>query len=233
MYDELAKLRREVRALKLYAITLTGAAVMAGLVAFRSTAPEDQILRARGLVIVDAAGRERILLGAPIPESRSRVRTDTARVRSIWGPRFSPKYMEWYARYRHSMNGMLVLDERGFDRVAVGDSVPDPNIGKRVGPSTGLIINDGQGFERSGYGLISVDGQDRMVLGLDDSRGEEGLALAVFDSGRAGLMVHDGKHGAYLGSAPANDPVLKTSSPFIGLVLRQGETERRITPNGQ
>jgi hypothetical protein len=125
---------------------------------------------------------------------------------------------------------MLVLDERGFDRVAVGDSVPDPNIGRRIGPSTGVIINDAEGFERSGYGLLTVGGRDRMVLGLDDSRGEEGVTLAVMDSGRAGVRVEDGSNSAYLGAAPANDNVVKSTTPFFGLILKQGPTERRITP---
>lgn len=230
MHDELATLRREVRALKLYAAALTGAALIAGLAAFRPGAPEDQVLRARGLVIVDAAGRERILLGAPIPAARGRVRTDSARVRQIWGPRFPAAYLTYYQKYRHAMNGMLVLDERGFDRVAVGDSVPDPNIGRRIGPSTGVIINDAQGFERSGYGLLTVGGRDRMVLGLDDGRGQEGVALMVLDSGRAGVAIQDGRNGAYLGTAPANDPVLRTPAPFTGLLLKEGAAERRITP---
>jgi hypothetical protein len=56
MHDDLDTLRREVRALKLYAVALTSIAVIAGLAAFRSRAPEDQVLRARGLIIVDAAG---------------------------------------------------------------------------------------------------------------------------------------------------------------------------------
>ena len=200
------------------------------MTAFRSHAPEDQVLRARGLIIVDASGRERILIGAPIPAARNRLRTDTARVRETWARRFPTQYLEWYRGYRHAMNGMLVLDERGFDRVAIGDSVPDPNIGRRIGPSTGVVINDAEGFERSGYGLLTVGGRDRMVLGLDDGRGDEGVTLVVMDSGRAGVRVQDGSDGAYLGTAPANDNVIKSTTPFVGLVLRHGPTERRITP---
>lgn len=230
MHDDLATLRREVRALKLYAAALTTIAIIGGLAAFRSRAPENQVLRARGLIIVDSAGHERILIGAPIPAARNRLRTDTARVRETWGRRFPREYLEWYRGYRHTMNGMLVLDERGFDRVALGDSVPDPNIGRRIGPSTGVVINDAEGFERSGYGLLKVGGRDRMVLGLDDGRGEEGVTLVVMDSGRAGLRVQDGSNGAYLGTAPANDDMLKNTSPFVGLVLKQGSSERRITP---
>lgn len=231
MRDELATLRRDVRVLKLYAGALTAVALLACVTAFRAGAPQDQVLRARGLIIVDDAGRERILIGAPIPAAHNRVRTDIARAMDTWGRRFPREYANWYRGYRHTMNGMLVLDERGFDRVAVGDSVPDPNIGRRIAPSTGVIINDAAGFERSGYGLLTVGGKDRMVLGLDDGRGEEGLTLSVMDSGRAAVTVHDGRNNAYLGTAPANDPLLGNATPFVGLLLRKGTAERRITPD--
>jgi hypothetical protein len=91
--------------------------------------------------------------------------------------------------------------------IAVGDPVPDPNIGKRVGPSTGIVINDEQGSERSGYGLLKVDGRYRTVLGLDSSQGRESLTLAVYDAGRAGLTVEDGNRLVYVGSAPSKDGI--------------------------
>ena len=55
----------------------------------------DGVLRAHGLIIEDDAGRERILIGALIPEAGNRVRTDTTRLRELWGPRHPDieKYM--------------------------------------------------------------------------------------------------------------------------------------------
>jgi hypothetical protein len=197
--------------------------------AFRFIRSEEQVIRARGIIIVDAAGRDRILIGAPIPEVRSRVRTDTARVRQIWGPQFPKEYLGWYRGYRHSMNGMLVLDERGFDRVGIGDSVPDPNIGKRIGPATGIVINDALGFERSGYGLLRVNGVDRAVLGLDDNRGGEGVSLAVIDSGPVGIHIEDGLSRLFLGRAPGSALGLRPDQPFAGLLLREGTKVRRLT----
>ncbi len=229
MQDELNQLRRDVRRLQAYAVVLSIVAIVGGLTALRPTAPSNQVLRARGLVIVDAAGRERILIGAPVPDARNRVRTGTARVRKIWGPGFPPEYMTYYRTYRNAVNGILVLDERGFDRVAIGDSVPDPNIGRRIGPSTGMVINDAKGFERSGYSLLRVDGHDRMVLGLDDARGEEGVALMVLDSGHAGAAMQDGRNSIYLGTAAVHDPIVKTDSPFLGLMLKRGSDVRMIT----
>ena len=73
------------------------------------------------------------------------------------------------------MHGMLVLDENGFDRLASGDSTPDANIGKRIGAGPGIDINDAAGSERTGYRLVTVDGKDRVVLGLDSKSGEEAL----------------------------------------------------------
>jgi hypothetical protein len=43
------------------------------------------IIRAKGIVIEDSAGRDRILIGSPIPLSGDHVRTDTAMVRKYWG----------------------------------------------------------------------------------------------------------------------------------------------------
>ena len=199
----IARLERQVRvqrlALAALALSLGAMAVSAS----HQGVPD--VMRTRGIIIEDAQGRERILIGAPIPDAGGRVRTDTARVRQHWARRFPDpdQYMGYYAGYRHSVHGMVILDERGFDRLAIGDSTPDPNIGRRIGPGTGIQINDGQGFERSGYGLLEVDGTHRVVLGLDSKRGTEGLVLSLFDDGQAGLSVYGtGGRVAFLGSAP-------------------------------
>jgi hypothetical protein len=184
------------------------------------------VLRVRGIVVVDDAGRERILIGAPIPAAANRVRTDPARVRGEWAPGMSRQYMEWYESYRHHMHGMLILDEKGFDRVMIGDSVPDPNIGRRIAPSTGLIINDERGFERSGYGLMQVGEHARVVLGLDSNDGREGVVLALSDDGFSGLMVHDPARSIILGSAPAEHGATGMNDPLHGLVVRLGREVR-------
>lgn len=173
------------------------------------------VLRARGLVIVDAAGRERILIGAPIPEARNRVRTDSARAALACASQFpdAAQYMRWYAAYRHTMHGMLVLDENGIDRLAVGDSTPDPNIGKRIGAGTGILVNDANGFERTGYGMLTVDGRDRVVLGLDGKDGEESAVLSVHDGGHAGLSVRGAENRSIF---------LGVQDSVVGLVLRKG-----------
>ncbi len=200
-------------------VMLAGTTLQTGNAQSNSSA---NILRARGLVIVDEQGRERILLGAPIPPAANRVRSDQARVKEIWAKRFPKEYRKWYQEYRHDMNGLLVLDEKGFDRVAIGDRVPDPNIGKRIGPQTGMIINDEQGFERSGYGLIKVNDLYRVVLGLDSAKGQEGLTLALLDEGGVGLSMQDEDRTLYLGSEPPRSSMTRLAEPFHGLLLRKG-----------
>jgi hypothetical protein len=163
-------LELQIRKLKTVALIATVGLVLAtGLFLINFTSAQaqssDRVLRVRGIVIEDAAGRERILIGAPIPAAQNRVRTDEPRVRAEWAKRYPnpDRYMNFYKDYQHATNGILIVDEKGFDRIALGDPVPDPNIGRRNGPSTGMVINDEQGFERFGYGLHRVDGQYRVV----------------------------------------------------------------------
>ena len=215
------KLRNQRRA-------LVGVSLVAAVVVLAGFVQRDQgVIRARGIVLVDEKGRERILIGAPIPAARNRVRTDLQRVERLWAKRFGdPKqYMRWYADYRHTMHGMLVLDENGFDRLAIGDSTPDPNIGKRIGAGPGLEINDAEGFERTGYGLVTVAGKDRVTLGLDSKHGTEGLTLTLRDDGHTGLRI-DGDSGQaiFLGMTPTGFAGAKRD-PVTGLVIRRGELD--------
>ncbi len=224
-HARLRKLERDLRLVKAYALTLTVAAAWFACASPGVGTPQadpagGRVLRARGLVIEDEAGRERILLGAPVPAARNRVRTDPARVQELWARRFPREYMDWYKEYRHATNGLLILDEHGFDRLALGDPVPDPNVGKRIGPSTGLVINDERGFERSGYGLLKVKDRYRVALGMDSARGREGLTLALFDDGPVGVTVGSEGRVAYLGSAPPGDGTTGLAGPFHGLLVR-------------
>jgi len=186
------RLQKQIRLLQVCVAFLAVAVLVLIASAFSTAEKHDGVLRARGLIIEDAQGKERILIGAPIPEAKNRVRTDLARVREIWGKKFPERYMEWYRSYQNDMNGILILDANGFDRVGLGDPVPDPNSGKRIAPSSGLVINDEEGFERSVYGLLKVENRYRVVLGMDNAQGEEGATLFLEDSGPVGLEIQDG-----------------------------------------
>lgn len=221
MEARIAALEKRIRTLTHLVATLVTLLIVLVVVGFTRNS-QNQIVRARGIVIVDDHGRDRILIGAPIPESKDRLRTDLRRVRQTWARRFpSPEqYMTYYQNYRHTVHGILVMDQNGVDRVAVGDSAPDPNIGRRIGPATGIVINDSQGFERSGYSLLTVAGKDRVVLGLDSNRGSEGLALSLFDDGSHGLSVYAGKNQAFFGFMPGDS----TTPALTGLILSNERT---------
>jgi len=191
MQDE-SRLEKQIRRLRVCVAFLGAAVLFLVGTAFSKQERQADILRARGLIIEDDQGRERILIGSPIPAAKNRIRTDLNRVREVWGKRFPEKYMDWYRGYQNDMSGLLILDANGFDRVAVGDPVPDPNVGKRIAPSSGLVINDEEGFERSGYGLLKVENHYRVVLGMDNAQGQEGASVFLMDDGLVGLELQEG-----------------------------------------
>jgi hypothetical protein len=152
---------------------LTVGVVLVSAWTWQSKSETVDILRARQIVIVDEKGRERILLGAPVPKVAGRKRQDDA-------------------------TGMLVLGEDGADRVAVGYA-PDPQyqgkVVKRISPQAGITFNDKTGAERGGFGVFD-DGS--VHLGLDYPTGREAVSLFAGDSGvYSGLLVaSDNKGGA-------------------------------------
>jgi hypothetical protein len=228
--NRIDSLERSLRQVKVAVGIAAGLILVLGITALRPAPEGAEVLRVRGIVIVDAEGRERILIGAPIPTVGHRVRTDLERVRDLWAPRYPDpeQYMTHYRDYRHDTYGLLILDEGGFDRIAIGDPVPDPNVGKRIGPSTGMVINDERGSERSGYGLLNVDGKKRIVLGLDSDRGMEGLVLFLDDEGRVGIAISDGERGINMGLLPAGDPRIPGGERFSGLMFQEGQVVTRV-----
>ncbi len=226
-FDAESRISMLERQLRVQRRLLVGVSLLGGIVALGAFKQQTEtVIRARGIVIVDDKGRERILIGAPIPEARSRVRTDLKRVEQIWATRFAdPKaYMGFYATYRHSMHGMLVLDENGFDRLAIGDSTPDPNTGKRIGAGPSIDITDANGFERSGWGMLTVGGKDRVTFGIDNRDGEA-ITLTAQDGGKTGLSVNGtDRRSIFLGVSPAEGPQNKRDSAS-GLVIKKGSRD--------
>ena len=60
-------------------------------------------------------------------------------------------------------------------------------VGKRISPATGLQINDKNGNERSGYGMLE---NGRVVLGLDHETGEGVMLFILPDLGYSGFLVN-------------------------------------------
>lgn len=183
------------------------------------------LLRTRGIVIVDKNDNERILIGAPVPYASNRIRTDTIRAKDAWGF-IHPDYMEFYKKYDHSANGILILDENGHDRIAIGNNAPDPNIGRRIAPLSGIALNDENGFERTGYGILKVNGIDRVTLGMDTNKGTEGMVLTVDDDGTTGVSIRGQKHNIFLGKADSLNWFSRNEYPFNGLLIQHTDSSK-------
>lgn len=221
MKTEMELVKRTIRWLQVYAVLVTIALVVLFV---RGGTASEGVLRARGLIIEDEAGRERILLGAPIPEAANRVRTDTARLRETWGPLHPDidEYMDSYGTLNHGTSGLVILNEDGFDRLVLGEETPDPHVGRRIAPSTGLVVHDRTGFERGGFGVLSREDSDYVVLGLDSSRGEA-VSLIAYDDGMVGVYLNEGGDFMFLGKGPEGSMPYH-EDPFLGLTFwRDGE----------
>lgn len=61
--------------------------------------------------------------------------------------------------------GLIIVDEKGRERVIMGSPVPDPpHLGKRISPGHGMIILDENVYERFGLGLMD---NGNMGMGFD------------------------------------------------------------------
>jgi hypothetical protein len=160
--DELSILTRRLQTLErrwrrtaTIAVVLATVALAAALLVALRRPPD--ILRARGLVITDDAGKPRIVLGAPLRDVIADVRLE----RTV---------------------GLAVLDASGRLNVAVGAGNPaveaDGSVADRMGSAVGLNIYDPRnGAERGGMGAFD-DG--RAILCLDyGAKGKEAACLSV------------------------------------------------------
>lgn len=181
---------------------------------------EFNIIRAKGIVIEDANGRDRILIGSPIPYSKNRVRTDTLAVRKFWAKNFGDQenqYMEWYKNYRHDAEGIVIMNEDGFDRVLVGDKLADPNSGQRMFEPAGILWNDKQGWELGGAGVNTTeDGKSRSVIGVDSKEGEA-VHLVALEDGTKGLVIGGDNGRLLIGMSKKNGLWFKNENEFTGV----------------
>lgn len=158
-----AHLERQIRHLRLAVVgmALAGVAIMT-MAATVGPGP----IRATSLTILDAQGRERILLGSPVAAGAFRKRTDGA------------------------TSSLVFLGEDGSDRLIVGQNPPPRINGKtypRIGEVWGMVLHDPKGSERGGMGFID---SGRVVVALDYPN-RDALGLMVDDkTGKAGLVVN-------------------------------------------
>lgn len=184
------------------------------------------VIRAKGIIIVDEKGKERILIGAPIPFSKDRVRNDTALVRKYFANTIIPKnpdlYMKYYKEYKNSAFGMVVLNDKGMDVVQFGDKLSDPNTGRRQFENSGLIWNSQNGTELGGVGVNTLsNGKSRVVFGFDDPSdgGSEALHAGVLEDGSRILTMRDIDGSLVIGMGKPNNPFFQTNdtTTFVGI----------------
>lgn len=221
MEIKIRNLRIGLLVLVFYCLALTIAMAYLVMNGEENQTPID-LIRTRGIVIEDADGKPRILIGAPVPMVPGRIRTDTSQVSEIWASRFGQRkdwFMDLYQTYQHGANGIILLDENGHDRVAIGSPVPDPWFGKRIGASTGMTLLDEEGLERSGYGLLKVDGVYRANLGFDYP-GKEGMTFSLDDNGETGIFIRDTEKSIFIGKADSTNMYTGELFPFNGLYIK-------------
>lgn len=93
-----------------------------------------------------------------------------------------------------TVRGLVVVDEKGVERVRLGAPLPDPIVeGKRAprqGVVSGILIFDADGDERGGY--VTNTGGDAFLT-LDAKKGQQTIFLANRDGG-ANLSVWSGSN---------------------------------------
>lgn len=159
------RLLHEVARLRILVIIALIAVIALAVMSFMrkpdATSKPDPILRAQGLVITDSQGHDRILIGAPVPASKDRMRKDDV------------------------SDSIIFLGNTGADRLALGQ-LPTLHINgktqKRMGSDDnyGITLYDLKGNERGGMAFIM--GTGRVGLALD-------RAEPPYDA--IGMMVDD------------------------------------------
>lgn len=129
-----------------------------------------EVIRARGFVVVDAEGRERVVVGAPMDEASE-------------DPRLS------------ATTGVTVLDAEG--RLAASLGVDNPLIrpdgtpGERRGSANGMTFYDPRsGQERGGIGAFD-DGRANMCIDWAGAE-REAVCVAVWSDDQYGAVILNG-----------------------------------------
>ena len=219
MQTEIDLLMKKVKTLEIGLFSIITILCILLFFSFRTRVDNFNIIRAKGIIIEDSAGRDRILLGAPVPSSPHRVRTDTALVRKHWANTYKDpdQFMKWYKEYYHGAVGMVVMNEDGFDRVQLGDKLSDPNSGKRLFEPAGITWNDHDGWELGGAGVnTTAEGKSRSVIGVDDSNGEAVHIIALED-GTKGIIIGGENGRLMIGMSKKDGAWFQNKEAFTGI----------------
>jgi len=231
--DSVRELRAQCLRLRLVAVAAIIGVSLLGSAMLAERLADPRLLRTRGIVVEDEAGRDRILIGAPIPSSKDRVRDDVAKAEAAWGKRLGEAtFRESFEKLAHGASGIVFLNEQGFDRLVVGDEMPDPNTGKRIVDPTGMTWNNDEGYELGGIGCSkTAEGKYRVVMGMDDPTVGEALHLFVLEDGTKGLRIASEDSLLLLGRARANNEIFGNTAEFAGLMIKDTNGEILLEQN--
>jgi hypothetical protein len=141
-------------------------------------------------------------------------------VRKYWAKAYgkdADKFMEWYKNYYHGAEGIVIMNEKGFDGVLLGDKLANPNTGKRMFQSAGVLWNDKEGWELGGAGVNTTkDGNARAVIGVDDKDGEAVHIIAPKD-GTKGLVIGGENGRLMIGMSKKDGQWFQNKEAFTGV----------------
>lgn len=177
------------------------------IMAFSNRNSDDkEILKAKGLIIVDEQGKPRIILGAPINKLEDRKRTD-------------------------NLFGISYLDSNGIDRLTFGQE-PAPmtseGLKERRTQGVGILIHDKEGIERGGYGVLD---DDMALLTLDWPKTGEAIALSSGNDFSGIGVFHKSKIGEYREALTIGNIASKKQT-FIKVVDTTYTDRFRLEANG-
>lgn len=120
---------------------------------------------------------------------------------------------------------IVVVDSNGVERVRIGGNLPDPVVNGRSVPRggqlAGILLYDGDGVERSGYGTFSPVAN--VVLTLDGKQGQRALFVAT-PEGASALKMWQGNNwvefrvdegGARLNAVRARELTVRVPAPDV------------------
>lgn len=125
--------------------------------------------------------------------------------------------MGWYKKYKNSANGIIFMNEEGFDRVLVGENLSDPNVGVRMFEMSGMLMNNKTGWERVGAGVNTTkDGKSRQGFGLDDDSGEA-MHIMTLEDGSKALIISDENGSIRIGMSKKPGELFQNKESFTGI----------------
>jgi hypothetical protein len=196
---EVAALRRRNGLLTLLLVLPVSYLLVTGFIGREKDGVFNRV-EAREIVVKDRDGKDRILISPRIAASASRIRKDT-------------------------LEGILILDAGGADRVVLGATPTIQFRGKIIRRAEndfpyGFAFNDASGNERGGLGYYARRGL--VSFGMDHPDGAEGIAFFVADDHfygqQAGMVVNakSGGQAVYIGASTAGETMVNLDAPQQG-----------------